>query len=64
MCKGGKVEKQVSGDGEVVDRWARGQEIQCKGANVQRCKGGGKKRTDCRLFGVEFEPAGEGLAVL
>ena len=27
-----------------VEKWKRGQEIQCKGANVQRCKRGGKRQ--------------------
>ncbi len=44
--------------------WTGGRGDKRYSANVQRCKGGGKNRPDCRLFGVEFEPAGEGLAVL
>ena len=57
LCKGAKVKREGG-------QWKRGRGDKRYSAKVQMCKGGGKKRPDCRLFGVEFEPAGEGLAVL
>ena len=59
-CKSAKVETW----GQEGGQWKRGRGDKRYSAKVQMCKGGGKKRPDCRLFGVEFEPAGEGLAVL